>query len=264
MNATKYAGPHGGSRSSAASLVVKDLTVAFDEFRALDGLSLEIPAGSCLGLIGPNGAGKSTLFRAVLGLVPVASGTIEMDGQNVTGWSMVRRVRRGIGTTLQSGGVFLGLTVRESLVMAARRGPRKWDLAGALETHHLTDMADLPVSELSHGYQQRLELAMAEVSSPRILLLDEPVAGMSAVETEAMVQSVQAVNRAGITVMFIDHDLAFVRALAEEIAVMHQGKLIAKGTPDEISEDPEIMSIYFGTADGHRKAPETSVEGATR
>jgi urea transport system ATP-binding protein len=268
MSATKtHARSRGGSHDSAASLMVKDLTVAFDEFRALDGLSLEIAAGSCLGLIGPNGAGKSTLFRAILGLVPVASGTIEMDGQNITGWSTVRKVHRGIGTTLQSGGVFLGLTVRESLVLAAKKSPRKWDLAGALETHHLAEVAGLPVAELSHGYQQRLELAMAEVSSPRVLLLDEPVAGMSAVETDAMVKSVQSVNRVGVTVVFIDHDLAFVRALAQEIAVMHQGRLVAHGTPEEISEDPEVMAIYFGTAEGRAQSDaeaETSGEGAAK
>jgi ABC-type branched-subunit amino acid transport system ATPase component len=256
------------SRSSAAPLTVKNLTVAFDEFRALDDLSLDIPAGSCVGLIGPNGAGKSTLFRAILGLVPVASGTIEMDGRPITGLPTVRRVHRGIATTLQSGGVFLGLTVRESLVLAARRARRKWNLAEAIETHHLSDVADVPVSELSHGYQQRLELAMAEVASPRLLLLDEPVAGMSAVETQAMVESIQAVNQAGPTVVFIDHDLAFVRALAQEIAVMHQGRMIARGTPDEISEDPEVMSIYFGTAGGdatgHASEPDTPDKRTTR
>jgi branched-chain amino acid transport system ATP-binding protein len=254
MTATQ---PATGSRGLAAPLAVNNLTVAFDEFRALDDLSLDIPAGSCLGLIGPNGAGKSTLFRAILGLVPMAAGTIELDGQPITGLSTTRRVRRGIGTTLQSGGVFLELTVRESLVLAARRASRKWDIAGALETHQLAELADVSVTELSHGHQQRLELAMAEVSSPRLLLLDEPVAGMGPMETQAMVQSIQAVNQAGPTVVFIDHDLAFVRALAQEIAVMHQGRLITQGTPDEISADPEIMSIYFGAAEGHATAGAT-------
>lgn len=228
--------------------------MAFDEFRALDDFSLEVPPGSCLGVIGPNGAGKSTLFRAILGLVPVAAGTIEIDGHSVTDWPTVRRAHRGIGTTLQSGGVFLGLTVRESLVLAGRRGPRTWHVQDALEIHRLTEVADSAVSDLSHGYQQRLELAMAEVSAPRLLLLDEPVAGMSDVESQAMVESVQAVNRAGPTVVFIDHDLAFVRALAQEIAVMHQGRLIARGSPEDISSDTEVMSIYFGSAGGDTTA----------
>ncbi|GAA4098071.1 urea ABC transporter ATP-binding protein UrtD [Nocardioides kongjuensis] len=236
-------------------LEVRGVCVDFDGFRAIDDVDLTLLQGRLHFLIGPNGAGKTTLVDAVTGLVP-ASGLIRYRNQDLLRTKPHRIVRSGIGRTFQTATVFEGLSVLQNLDIAGGIHRRAWRMGlarrgtpsyveEALETIGLTDLRERPAGVLAHGQKQWLEIGMLLVQDARVMLLDEPVAGMSAEERE---QTGDLLRRIGSerTIVVIEHDMEFVRSYADVVTVMHAGKVLAEGTVAEIQADPRVQEVYLG------------------
>jgi branched-chain amino acid transport system ATP-binding protein len=250
------------------TLRVSDLTVDYGGLRALDDVTISVGDGEVVGLIGPNGAGKTTLFDTALGIVRPSSGTIEMLGKNVTGWSVHRRTRLGVGRTFQRLELFGSLTVLENLVVAIESGERVGGLAGellrrpasidarlraqgratellelvGLETELKTRAATLPM-----GHARLLELARALATRPRLLMLDEPSSGLNAEESAALADRLRDIREHhGVSLLVVEHDMDFVLPLSDRIYVLDFGRCIATGTPSEIRSDPVVRAAYLG------------------
>jgi urea transport system ATP-binding protein len=237
-------------------LVVRGLRRRFAGLEALDGLDLSVRRGELLAIIGPNGAGKSTLFNVVTGLLPPTAGTVELDGRDVTGTPPHRIARLGVGRKFQVPNVFDGLSVRQNLVVAARgrdgiRGLLGSDRAdrdriqGILQRLHLDEKAHLIASELSHGERQWLEIGAVLASDPRLLLLDEPTAGMTMRETR-MTEDLLRTLSEGHTIVVIEHNIRFVREVARRVVVMHRGRVLADGPISQIERDERVRDVYLG------------------
>jgi urea transport system ATP-binding protein len=247
---------------SEAMLELRDLTVSFDGFIAVDGVDLTVQRGELRFLIGPNGAGKTTLIDVITGLAQPASGTVTFDGEDITSAKEHVRVRKGIGRSFQTPTVFESLTVTENLDLAEsfrRRFPllllkRHGTSAGVgatLERIGLTDVAGNPAKTLSHGQKQWLEIGMLLVQDPKLLLLDEPVAGMSPQErldTGALLEELAGER----TVVVVEHDMAFLRRFARQVTVLHEGRILAEGTVDEVQSHPEVREVYLGRSRDRR------------
>jgi branched-chain amino acid transport system ATP-binding protein len=203
-------------------------------------------------LIGPNGAGKGTLFRLILGEHLPTSGQILYEGNDITKAKSFERIRRGITVKFQAPGIFKALIVRQNLQIALQHHCPPAELDGEidrlLEFLKLTGARHQLAGNLSHGQKQWLEIGMAVGLKPRLLLLDEPTAGMTPDETAATGEMVQALNRDGVTVLAVEHDMAFVRQIAHKVTVLHFGKIFAQGTIDEIVADERVAAIYLGDA----------------
>ncbi|PRY35199.1 urea ABC transporter ATP-binding protein UrtD [Umezawaea tangerina] len=237
-------------------LDVRGLRVVFSGFVALDGLDLTVEEGELRFLIGPNGAGKTTLIDVVTGLTRPVAGSVRFGGTELVGRREHRIVRLGVGRTFQTATVFEELTVLENLDLAAsfrlslpsllrkRRGVSD-EVASALETAELTALADRPAGVLSHGQRQWLEIGMLLVQRPRLLLLDEPVAGMSKDERERTGELLQRIA-ATHTVVVVEHDMEFLRRYARKVTVMHQGRVLREGSVAEVQDDPEVREVYLG------------------
>jgi branched-chain amino acid transport system ATP-binding protein len=245
--------------ASAPVLSCTGLARAFGALRAVDGVDLSLPAGARHALIGPNGAGKSTLFQLLAGGLRPSAGRVWLDGRDVTRMSDARRTRLGIGQTFQHASLFLSMTVADNVALAARRTlgrpwspvPRPNPALGELVELLLARVglegrSALPVAALSHGECRQLELAVALASNPRVLLLDEPAAGMSPAETLRLAELIQRLP-AAITVLFVEHDLDLVFRLATRVTVLHLGKVLLSGTPDEVQGSAEVQEAYLGT-----------------
>jgi branched-chain amino acid transport system ATP-binding protein len=241
-------------------LEIAGLSKSFAGFCAVSDVSLTVATRQIAAVIGPNGAGKSTLFNLVTGHLRPDSGTVKLDGRDITGAAPYRICAMGIGRSFQRTNIFSRLTVFENLqaafLMHRRRGHNFWSRANALyrdETAALLASVGLAGLEkvvagtLSYGNQKQLELGLALASNPALLLLDEPTAGMSATETHDTIRLIEriAAERA-LTLLFTEHDMEVVFGIAEKIAVLHQGKLLAEGTPGEMRRDPEVRRIYLG------------------
>ena len=229
-------------------LELRDVSVAFGGLRAVDGVDLDLEEGDRHGLIGPNGAGKSTLFRLVAGGVRPTAGRIAFDGQDITRLARHKRARLGIGQTFQQSSLFGGLSCRENVQLALQRagGGRSPGAADdALERFSLAGRAHVPAAALSHGEARQLELALALVTEPRLLLLDEPAAGLSSEETERFAQMLAALPPE-LTILLIEHDLDLVFQETRIVTVLHLGRIIASGTPEQIRADDEVHSVYIG------------------
>ncbi|HYN94695.1 MAG TPA: urea ABC transporter ATP-binding protein UrtD, partial [Pilimelia sp.] len=247
----------------SAALEVRGLNVVFDGFRAITDLSVTVDSGELRFLIGPNGAGKTTLIDVITGRTRPASGSVRFHGEELVGRREHRIVRAGIGRTFQTSVVFEQLTVLENLDLAAnfrrptvallrrRRGVTD-DVAAALETTGLGELAYRPAGVLSHGQRQWLEIGMLIVQRPRLLLLDEPVAGMSRAERERTGELLRQVA-ADHTVVVIEHDMEFLRRFASTVTVLHEGKLLCEGTVAQVQADPRVQEVYLG-----RSARETA------
>ncbi|NAS23084.1 urea ABC transporter ATP-binding protein UrtD [Herbidospora sp. NEAU-GS84] len=241
-----------------ALLEVRDVSVVFDGFRALDGVNFTVDNGELRFLIGPNGAGKTTLIDIITGLTKPTTGTVRFDGAVVNGKREHQRVRLGIGRTFQTSVVFEELTVLENLDLAAsfrkplvslltrRRGVTE-KVAQALETTQLTDLASRKAGVLSHGQRQWLEIGMLIAQGPRLLLLDEPVAGMSSEERVRTGDLLTEIAK-DHTVIVIEHDMDFLRRYASTVTVLHEGKLLIEGSVDEVRADPRVQEVYLGRA----------------
>lgn len=246
------------SPETPALLEVRDITVSFDGFKAIQNLSLSVPAGSLRVLIGPNGAGKSTLLDTIIGKVRPATGEVRFGGQVISKLPEHQIAGLGICRKFQAPGVLEGLSVRDNLLLCARknktvldtirRKPSSEDQNRADELLKLIDLqarANVKAGELAHGEKQWLEIGMVVASHPQLLLLDEPTAGMTAQETAqtaALIHTLAGTH----TVLVIDHDMHFVELLGAPITVMHQGQIFREGDLNTLRSDPEVMEIYLG------------------
>jgi branched-chain amino acid transport system ATP-binding protein len=259
MNPTMKATDQTSASAAPAVLACTGLARTFGALRAVDGVDLGLPAGARHALIGPNGAGKSTLFQLLTGGLHPSAGRVWLDGRDVTRMSDARRARLGIGQTFQHSSLFLSMTVAENVTLAAERTlgtpwsplPRQPSalrrrIEQLLADVDLLDRRGVAVSALSHGECRQLEIALALASAPRILLLDEPAAGMAPAETERLASLIRKLP-AEISLLFVEHDLDLVFRLATQVTVLHLGKVLLSGTPEQVQGSAEVQEAYLGT-----------------
>ncbi|MFZ2526347.1 MAG: urea ABC transporter ATP-binding protein UrtD [Rhodococcus sp. (in: high G+C Gram-positive bacteria)] len=247
----------GNAGMSSQYLEIRDLRVQFDGFTAVDGVDMTLLQGDLRFLIGPNGAGKTTLVDAITGLAP-ATGSVTKSGVELLGKKVHTIARLGVGRTFQTASVFEELTVLQNLDIAAGADRSAWQLLRrrkdvlpqieeALDTIGLGSHRDTPAGILAHGQKQWLEIGMLLVQNADVLLLDEPVAGMSHDEREETGQLLRRIG-AQRTVVVVEHDMDFMRAFATSVTVLARGKVIAEGTVEEVQNDPQVQQVYLGTA----------------
>ena len=240
------------------ALAVEDLMVSFDGFKAIDALTLYVDKNELRVIIGPNGAGKTTLLDLICGKTKAGSGSIKFKNTELTGMAEYKRVRLGIGRKFQTPSIYENLSVFQNLEVSYPKGR---SVLGALtfkctdeirarvrlvaEDIHLADKLDSEAGLLSHGQKQWLEIGMLLMQDPELLLLDEPIAGMSAREREMTAELLQRIcqNRA---VIVIEHDMDFVKQIAHKVTVMHQGRIIAEGSMASVQNDPRVIDVYLG------------------
>jgi branched-chain amino acid transport system ATP-binding protein len=232
--------------------------MSFGNFRALKNVSMTVASGERRAVIGPNGAGKSTLFNTIAGQYRPTTGAIFLDGQETTGLRPDRMWNCGVTRTFQRNQLFLGLTVWANVELACAAHRQKGlgfgrmpghamdaDIAELIERVHLSPLAGTEVKTLAYGEQRQLELALALAGKPKMLLLDEPTAGMSPAETEAMLSLMSNLPR-DITLLIVEHDMDVVFTLADTITVLHLGEVLAVGTPNEIQSNAQVREVYMG------------------
>lgn len=234
-------------------LKVSKLNKAFGGVTVARDIDFTLHQGAMHCLIGPNGAGKSSFFRLILGEHAPDSGTIGFGGEDITQLRPFQRIRRGISVKFQVPGIFKALSVRQNLEIAFQYHLHGHSLSGTvkrvLEFINLDDEIDTPAGNLSHGQQQWLEIGMAVGVEPSLLLLDEPTAGMSPDETRKTGEMLHELNARGITILAVEHDMAFVEQIANRVTVLHMGAVFAEGTTAEITAHPGVQEIYLGMAD---------------
>ena len=241
-------------------LEISGICKSFAGFRAVSGVSITVDTRQIAAVIGPNGAGKSTLFNLITGHLRPDSGTVRLDGRDITGAAPYSICRMGVGRSFQRTNIFPQLTVFENLQAAFlvhhRQGRNFWSRADAFyrdETQALLDSIGLAGQDgtlagtLSYGNQKQLELGLALASDPAVLLLDEPTAGMSATETRETIELLERIAaERDLTLLFTEHDMEVVFSIAQKIAVLHQGRIIAEGKPEEVRGDAEVRRVYLG------------------
>jgi branched-chain amino acid transport system ATP-binding protein len=242
------------------ALQVEGLAKVFGGLAAVDGVSLAVASGERRVLIGPNGAGKTTLFHCITGTLKPTAGRVALFGRDVTRAPEHRRTALGMGRTFQITNVFPDLTLGENLALAiVGTDRRKWVLHRPLEAFAevrrqaleslervgLEGRADLPAKLVSYGERRQLELALALNTKPKVLFLDEPCAGLSPAERQRISQMIAALPRA-ITLLMIEHDMDVALGLADRVTVLHQGRVILEGPPDEVRANPAVRDVYFG------------------
>ena len=255
-------------------LELHDVSVVFGGLAAVNHVSLSAEEGMVTGLIGPNGAGKTTMIDVVTGLAPIATGTILFEGHQIEREAPHRRVLRGLSRTFQSLELFEDLSVRDNLQVAAER-PAWWspfvgavlprrdepeNLPWVLDTLGLKGAEDRMPSELSHGGRRRLGIARALVARPRLLLLDEPAAGLDTTESAQLGEQIRRLPELGTSIMLIDHDMSLVLGICDTISVLDFGKVIASGTPAEIRSNERVIQAYLGA---EAESAATKVESGT-
>jgi len=241
-------------------LKLTDVVVAFEALRAVDGVSLTVPRGQRRAIIGPNGAGKTTLFNAIAGVVSSTSGNIVYNGQDVTKLPTHRRAQLGISRTFQITNLFPMLSVRDNMILALRGlSPRKFSLFGAPDTDaeearriaaaliaaRIGERADVIVRELSYGEQRQLEIAIALVTTPTMLLLDEPAAGLSPSERSMVAEIIRSLDR-DITVVLIEHDMDLALGLVDYVTCMFEGRILVEEPPEGIRRNKRVQEVYLG------------------
>lgn len=228
-------------------LDVHDLTSFHGPVQALHGLSLRVEAGQLHALLGRNGAGKSTLLRRIMGLLPAAGGRIQWDGQDITHWASPRIARAGIGFVPETREVFTSLTVRENLTLAGRIGRGDWTVARLVALFpNLAARLDAPAGVLSGGEQQMLALARALMTSPRLLLLDEPTEGLAAPMVAALQAAIAGLKTEGMAILLVEQNVGFAAALADRITLLSRGVAVWDGGPTEFSEASGVRRRYLG------------------
>jgi branched-chain amino acid transport system ATP-binding protein len=229
-------------------LVVDDVQLVFGGVRALDGVSLSVPRGEIVAIIGPNGAGKSSLLNTISGLYVPRQGRIEFEGQSILGRKPHQIARLGIARTFQNIGLFTSQTVLDNFLLVGPLG----EVQPIIDMLGLRRECDRPVGTLPYGLQKRVELGRALAQRPRLLLLDEPLAGMNRREKEAMVDCILEVHHhSGPTVVMIEHDMGLLMEIAQRICVLDFGKVIAVGPPAAIRRDPAVVRAYLGDERTH-------------
>jgi branched-chain amino acid transport system ATP-binding protein len=248
--------------TKAPILATRDLGLDIGGAHIVADVSLEVAEGELVGIIGPNGAGKTTLFNLLSGTIRPTSGTVELDGKDVTHDPPHRRTQAGLGRSFQVSSIFPLLPVRENVRLAAeariggslsilrraaRFGPALDRAAAALERVGLADRALWPAGVLSHGDKRKLEIAMLLAGDPRVILLDEPMAGVSVEDVDGLVDVIRSVHdQEGRTVLMVEHRMEVVVGLAQRIAVMHHGSLLAFDTPERVMADETVQTAYLG------------------
>jgi branched-chain amino acid transport system ATP-binding protein len=242
-------------------LEARDLSISFGGLKAVESVSLSVPRGAIVALIGPNGAGKTTLFNLVSGFLKPLDGTVALDGRDITGMPPHQICRLGMTRTFQVVQPFAAQTVRENIAVGAHLHQRKRAaaLARAEEVAHLVGLAselEKVALTLTIAGRKRLELARALATGPKLLLLDEVLAGLNPQEVAGMLPLVQGIRGSGVTVLMIEHVMQAVMNLADEVYVLNNGRLIARGPPAAITSDPQVIEAYLGhgTAERLRKA----------
>ena len=252
----------------AVILETKGLMKDFGGFVATNNVSLELEESERHAIIGPNGAGKTTFFNLITGHLAPSSGTVLFNGKDITGIPPHKVVRLGLARSFQRINIYPRMTVFENVQVALiARDHNHFKLFSLGEPHNRKDTADLLelvgledealeiAGELSYGKQKQLELAIALAENPRVLLLDEPTAGMSPQETEEAIELVGRITKErGLTLLFTEHDMGVVFGIADRISVLHHGEIIASGLPEEVRNDPEVRRVYLGESldgEGH-------------
>jgi branched-chain amino acid transport system ATP-binding protein len=243
-------------------LNVSALCKYFGGVRALDGLDLQVRRGEILGIVGPNGAGKTALINTITGFYRATSGRIELNGAEITSLPMHRIGRLGVGRTFQNIRLFKRMSVLENVLVAHkenathlfrsvfRSGSNRAEQEQAmhwLELLQLAAKANQPAASLSYGDARRLEIARALAGKPRLLLLDEPAAGMNESETRQLIEDIQVLKHQVDAILLVEHDMDLIRKLSDRLVAMDYGKKIAEGTPAEVLSHPEVLKAYLGS-----------------
>ena len=247
-----------------ALLNVDSVSVRFGGLQALSAVTIDVPENEVTGLIGPNGAGKTTLFNVITGLQPPTGGTVVLDGRDITNAKPHQRARLGIGRTFQRLETFGTLSVRDNVLVAAemRRGWSRerfkpGDLVDELiERLGLTSVAKERVDRLSTGTQRLVEMARALATKPRVVLLDEPSAGLNESETTELAELLIELAATGLAILLVEHDMGLVMSACHHIHVLDFGQIIAYGTPTEVQENPLVRAAYLGEGDEAEEVPE--------
>jgi branched-chain amino acid transport system ATP-binding protein len=249
---------------STPLLQLTGVTKTFGGIHALSGMVCEVPEGKIVGVIGPNGAGKTTLFNTITGAYRADAGEVKLKGVDVTQWPSYRIVREGIARTFQNIRLFGSMTVWEHLLVAQphsesawrRLLPIAWANPAAQERAEevmaffgLTELRDRPAKSLPYGIQRKVEMARAVTAKPKLLLLDEPVAGMNHDEAEEIRALMIRLRDTGLTILLIEHDMNFVMRLCDYLYVLDFGVLIAEGKPEEVRANPVVLDAYLGKDD---------------
>lgn len=251
-------------------LVAKDISITFGALKAVDNFNIEIKSGELIGLIGPNGAGKTTVFNILTGVYNASSGEYTLDGQNVIKTSTSALVKKGLARTFQNIRLFKYLSVVDNVVAAYNfrmkygifkgmfRTPAYWKEEKAakekaielLKIFDLDKYANTHAGNLPYGEQRKLEIARAMATEPKILLLDEPAAGMNPKETEDLMNTIKLIrDKFGIAVLLIEHDMKLVLGICERLIVLNHGTILASGEPTKVINDPRVVEAYLGKED---------------
>lgn len=233
------------------TLVARGISKSYRGRQVVNGVSFGVRAGEAVGILGPNGAGKTTCFYMVTGLVPVDSGTIEIDGFDVTSMPMYRRSRLGIGYLPQEASIFRGLSVEDNIkavleVVEKDRKKRAIELDALLEEFHITHLRKAQAISLSGGERRRLEIARALASRPNFMLLDEPFAGVDPIAVADIQQLVRHLTSRGIGVLITDHNVRETLGLIDRAYIIHAGQVLTHGRPNEIVANPDVRRLYLG------------------
>lgn len=248
---------------NAKALHIEGLSKNFGGLNILDHLSMSVAPGERRAIIGPNGAGKTTLFNVITGDLPACNGSISLFGEEVVHMPNHQRARRGMARSYQKNNLFMNLSVLDNLNLVlqkkhnhswnwfSNRSPKSFphlyeEADSFLETWNLTGKSQVKVNELSYGEQREIEILLGLAASPKLILLDEPTAGMSVAETQRMLKLLETFP-ADMTMLIIEHDMELVFGLADRITVLYYGKVLAEGTPEEIRADSRVREVYLGS-----------------